>query len=33
VLVHTFDHPVTGIAEIEPDVFIVCLTEGYTQCR
>jgi hypothetical protein len=30
VLVHTFDHPVTGIAEIEPDVFIVCLTEGYT---
>jgi hypothetical protein len=30
VLVHTFDHPVTGIVEIEPDVFIVCLTEGYT---
>lgn len=30
VLVHSFDHPVTGIAEIEPDVFIVCLTEGYT---
>ncbi len=30
VLVHTFDHPVTGIAEAAPDVFIVCLTEGYT---
>ncbi len=30
VLVHTFDHPVTGIVEVEPDVFIVCLTEGYT---
>jgi hypothetical protein len=30
VLVHAFDHPVTGIAEIEPDVFIVSLTEGYT---
>jgi hypothetical protein len=30
VLVHTFEHPVTGIAEVEPDVFIVCLTEGYT---
>ncbi|MCV7442704.1 hypothetical protein H7K33_10750 [Mycobacterium paraense] len=30
VLVHTFDHPVTGIAEVAPDVFIVCLTEGYT---
>ncbi|HEX4559866.1 MAG TPA: hypothetical protein VH166_11925 [Mycobacterium sp.] len=30
VLVHTFDHPVTGIAEIAPDVFIISLTEGYT---
>jgi hypothetical protein len=30
VLAHTFDHPVTGLAEIEPDVFIVSLTEGYT---
>lgn len=30
VLVHTFDHLVTGIAEAEPDVFIVSLTEGYT---
>ncbi|OBH93611.1 hypothetical protein [Mycobacterium scrofulaceum] len=29
-LVHTFDHPVTGIAEVAPDVFIVNLTEGYT---
>ena len=30
VLVHTFDHPVTGIAEVEPDVFVLSLTEGYT---
>lgn len=30
VLVHAFDHPVMGIAEAEPDVFAVCLTEGYT---
>ena len=30
VLVHTFDHPVMGIAEAEPDVFIVCLSDGYT---
>lgn len=30
ILVHTFGHPVTGIVEIEPDMFIVCLTEGYT---
>jgi hypothetical protein len=30
VLVHTFDHPVTGIVEAEPDVFVISLTEGYT---
>jgi hypothetical protein len=30
VLVHTFEHPVTGIVEVDPDVFIVSLTEGYT---
>lgn len=30
VLVHTFNHPVTGIVEVEPDVFIISLTEGYT---
>jgi len=30
VLVHAFDHPVTGIVEVEPDVFVVNLTEGYT---
>jgi len=30
VLVHTFDHPITGIAEIAADVFIVNLTEAYT---
>lgn len=29
-LIHTFDHPVTGIAEIAPDVFILNLTEAYT---
>jgi hypothetical protein len=30
VLVHRFDHPVTGITEVERDVFIISLTEGYT---
>jgi hypothetical protein len=30
VLVHTFDNGVMGIAEVEPDVFIICLTDGYT---
>ncbi len=30
VLVHTFDHGVTGIAEVAPEVFVVSLTEGYT---
>jgi len=30
VLVHTFEHPVTGIAEVTPDVFIISLTEAYT---
>lgn len=30
VLVHTFEHPVTGIVEVDPDVFIVSVTEGYT---
>ncbi|WP_370935519.1 hypothetical protein [Amycolatopsis sp. cg13] len=30
VLVHRFDHPVTGIAEVLPDVFLISLTEGYT---
>ncbi|MFZ1178467.1 MAG: hypothetical protein WAO15_19825 [Mycobacterium sp.] len=30
VLLHSFDHPVTGIAEVAPDVFIVNLTEAYT---
>ncbi|MGD0064764.1 MAG: hypothetical protein ABSB76_15120 [Streptosporangiaceae bacterium] len=30
VLVHTFDHLVMGITEAEPDVFIVCLSDGYT---
>jgi hypothetical protein len=30
VLVHSFEHPVTGIVEVDPDVFIINLTEGYT---
>ncbi|MFC5833487.1 hypothetical protein [Nonomuraea insulae] len=30
ILVHRFDHPITGIVEAEPDVFVVNLTEGYT---
>jgi hypothetical protein len=30
VLVHRFDHPLTGIAEAEPGVFVLSLTEGYT---
>ena len=30
VLLHTFEHPVTGIVEVDPDVFIVSMTEGYT---
>ncbi|MBN9743875.1 hypothetical protein DMP23_22840 [Amycolatopsis sp. A1MSW2902] len=30
VLVHRFDHPVTGIVEVRPDVFVLSLTEGYT---
>jgi hypothetical protein len=33
VLVHTFDHLITGIAEIEPDVFIVSLSDGYTAAQ
>jgi hypothetical protein len=30
ILVHRFEHPVTGIVEVEPDVFVISLTEGYT---
>lgn len=30
VLVHTFEHPISGIVEVDPDVFIISLTEGYT---
>ena len=30
MLVHTFDHPVTGIVEVTPDVFVISLTEAYT---
>lgn len=30
VLVHAFGNGVMGIVEAEPEVFIICLTEGYT---
>jgi hypothetical protein len=30
VLVHRFAHPVTGITEVAPDVFVINLTEAYT---
>ena len=30
VLMHTFEHLVMGIVEIEPDVFVISLTDGYT---
>jgi hypothetical protein len=30
ILVHRFDHLITGIVEVEPEVFIVSLTDGYT---
>lgn len=30
VLMHTFEHPVTGITEVAPDVFVINLTEAYT---
>jgi hypothetical protein len=29
VLVHTFEHMVSGIAEVEPDVFILCVSDAY----
>jgi hypothetical protein len=29
VLVHTFDYLIMGIVETEPDVFVVCVTDGY----
>ncbi|OBJ10535.1 hypothetical protein A5624_15395 [Mycobacterium sp. 1482292.6] len=30
VLLHRFDHPVTGIVEVAADVFVLSLTEAYT---
>lgn len=30
VLVHAFDHLVSGIVAVEPDVFIICLSDVYT---
>ena len=29
VLVHTFEHMVSGIAEVEPDVFVLCVSDAY----
>lgn len=30
VLVHSFEHMVSGIVEVEADVFVICLCDGYT---
>jgi hypothetical protein len=30
VLVHTFDHLITAVIEVEPDVFVLVLSDGYT---
>ena len=30
VLVHTFEHPVGGVVEVAPDVFVVNVSEAYT---
>src|ERR1700748_3554758 len=29
-LLHTFEPPVTGLAEVAPDVFVISRTEAYT---
>lgn len=29
-LLHRFDHLITGIVEVEPDVFVISLSDGYT---
>jgi hypothetical protein len=29
VLLHTFEHMVSGIAEVEPDLFVVCVSDAY----
>jgi hypothetical protein len=29
ILVHTFEHMISGIVEVEPDVFIVCISDAY----
>ena len=29
VLVHTFEHMVSGIVEVFPDVFVVCVSDAY----
>jgi hypothetical protein len=33
VLVHTFEHMISGIVEVEPDVFIVSVTDAYESQR
>jgi hypothetical protein len=30
VLVHTFEHMISGIVEVEPDVFIICMSDAYS---
>jgi len=29
VLVHTFEYMVSGIAEVQPDVFVICVCDAY----
>jgi hypothetical protein len=29
VLLHTFEHMVSGIVEVQPDVFIICISDAY----
>jgi hypothetical protein len=33
VLVHTFEYMVSGIAEVEPDVFVICVCDAYESQR
>src|ERR1700749_3486555 len=29
VLLHTFEHMISGIVEVQPDVFIICISDAY----
>src|SRR5580700_9016654 len=29
VLLHTFEHMISGITEVQPDVFVVCISDAY----